>query len=69
MVLEDGETLIDAVVAPVDQRYVVAPDAVSVAVDPAHIPFGDDIFTEGFGFTVTETFVEPEQPPEVPVTV
>ena len=49
VVVPEGETVMEAVVAPFDQRYVVAPDAVSVADDPAQILPGDEIETVGEG--------------------
>ena len=68
VVLTEGETLMDAVVAPVDQRYVAAPEAVRVAEAPSQILPGDDMETTGLRFTVTVTLELPEHPAVVPVT-
>jgi len=49
------ETVIAAVVAPVDQRYDVPPDAVSVTLPPAQNVVGPEgvIVAVGSGLTVT----------------
>jgi hypothetical protein len=49
------ETVMAAVVAPVDQRYDVPPDAVSVTLPPAQKVVGPDgvIVAVGSGLTVT----------------
>ena len=68
MVLTAGDTLMDAVVAPVDHRNEVAPDAVSVADDPAQILPGDEIEMTGLGFTLMDALFDPVHPAVVPVT-
>jgi hypothetical protein len=64
-------TVIDGVVAPVDQRYVemFVPLAVSVTLPPVHELVGPLIETVGAGFTVTVVGADvPAQLP-LPVTV
>jgi hypothetical protein len=55
VVFELGETVIDAVVAPVLHRYVPPPDAVSVALDcPSHIEeLEGEMLHEGAALTAT----------------
>ena len=74
VVVAVGEAITDAPVValrPVEgvQAYVVAPEAVSVAEEPAQIAAGPLIVTVGFGFTVTVAFTAELQPDAVPVTV
>ena len=63
MVVPAGETVIAAVVAPVLQRYVPPPDAVSVTGEPAHIAAeGGAMAAIGSGLTlivVVNTAVQP----------
>jgi hypothetical protein len=63
-----GVTLIEAVVAPVDQEYVVAPAPVSVAVAPGQTDVELTVVT-GIGFTLIVPTAVEEHPKEVPVTV
>jgi hypothetical protein len=48
VVLMTGDTLMEAVVAPVDHKKDAAPDAVNVADDPEQILLGPEIETTGF---------------------
>jgi hypothetical protein len=68
-----GLTVIDAVLAPVLHKYVLAPLAVSVEDCPEFIVIVDGLavaVTVGNGFTVTLTAAVPEHPAVlVPVTV
>ena len=60
----------DVVVAPVLQRYVPPPDAVSVDDTPVQNELFPLIVTIGSGLTVTLTKVEAEQPfPSTTVTL
>ena len=67
----DGETVIDAVVAPVDHEYDVPPLAVSVIVPPGQLEVGPVIAALGTGLTVTtvgaEVAVQPFAFPTVTV--
>jgi hypothetical protein len=49
----EGETVIDCVVSPVDQRYEVPPLAVNVALEPPQTPVGPVMVATGSAFTVT----------------
>ena len=64
-------TKIDAVVAPVDQRYVPPPDAVSVTSPPIQKLSGPlaVIFGEGVGFTVTVVPADVAEQPFASVAV
>jgi hypothetical protein len=67
-----AETMIDCVVAPVDQRFPIAEDDVSVTVLPAQKADGPlMVGVAGVGFAVTAKAAEvAEQPPgSVTVTV
>jgi hypothetical protein len=57
-----GDTLIESVVAPVLQRYLPPPVAISVTVLPGHIFLGEVIVTIGTESTVTVTAVSLLQP-------
>ena len=64
------ETLIDRVVAPVDQRYVDPAVDVKVMLPPEQTVNNPEIETLGLGLTVTVTLTELTQPKaSVPVTV
>jgi hypothetical protein len=65
------ETVMAAVVAPVDQRYDVPPDAVSVTLPPAQKVGGPDgvIVAVGSGLTVTVCDAGAEVQPFVSVVV
>ncbi len=63
-----GETATAAPVALLLQLYVVAPDAVRVAVEPVHKLLVPVMATVGFGFTVTLLMNEAEQTPFIPTT-
>jgi hypothetical protein len=64
-----GETVIEFVVAPVDQEYVEAPEALKVAVAPKQI-VGEFTVIIGKEFTVTVATAVPVQPlASFPVTV
>jgi hypothetical protein len=64
------ETVIDCVVAPVDQRFPVAADEVSVIVLPAHNELGPLIVgVGGAGLTVTTNGAEVAEQPDALVTV
>ena len=71
VVVTDGLTVTDAVVAPVLQRNDVPPDAVSVAGPPAQTVELDTVMLHtGTGVTVTVNEHELEQPfASVTVTV
>ena len=57
-------------VAPVFHKYVEAPLAVKTALDPGQIEVGlATAVTNGIGFTVTDTVIDPVHPAVVPVTV
>ena len=62
VVVEVGDTVIDADVAPVDQRNVVPPVAVSVALAPLQIAVGPVIVAVGNGLTVIICDAEFGQP-------
>ena len=66
--LTAGDTLMDALVSPVDQRNAAAPEAVSVADDPEQILPGDEIETTGLEMTLIKELFDPVQPKAVPVT-
>ena len=68
VVVDDGLSENDELVEPVFQVYVLAPFAINVVVEPAHIV---EEFTVIVGKGVTETFAIAVfvQPNVVPVTV
>ena len=49
--MDEGLTVIEAVVAPVDHKYVVPPDAVKLALEPLQI-VAELTVTLGYAFTV-----------------
>ena len=71
VVVEPGDTFnVEPPEKAGNQKYVVAPLAVSVVEFPEHIVGGAESVTVGFGFTVTTTVCEPlPQAPFAPVTV
>ena len=69
-VVAAGETVIDCVVAPVDQLNDTPPLAVSVALPPAQMEDGPLIAAVGGGLTVTTVGADVAlQPPLLTVTV
>ena len=70
VVVDDGETVIDVVVAPVDQRYDEMPDPVAVSViGEPQLDDGPVIVTVGDGEIVTATGEDVAEHPDPSVTV
>lgn len=62
-------TLIEVVVAPLLQRYVLPPDAVSVTLPPLQKVSGPDALIAGVGVGLTVTVVEAEVMEQFPFTL
>jgi hypothetical protein len=68
VVVVEGETVMLAVVWPVDHAYVPAPEAVNTVPEPEQIDKEGETVTTGTGFTVTVVLFPPVQPDVVPET-
>jgi hypothetical protein len=69
VVVTDGDVTIEFVVLPSLHMYVEAPEAISVAVSPAHIPEGPLMVTVGLGdpFIVMVCVADPGHGALVPI--
>ena len=69
--MEEGETTIEGVVAPVFHKYVPPPAAVSVVVVPEQnvVPEEEETFAVGIAFTVTFTDAVSSHSPFDTITV